>query len=106
MLRVEFNHDGNGRLIVRLQGRLVGPYAEHTRIALERHRADSAIVVDLSDVTFVDSFGEQVLLWLGRLGASFVAGSVYTRSLCEDLQLRVSEKRDDLTSGRDTEVLA
>jgi hypothetical protein len=30
---VEFNHDENGTLIVRLQGRLVGPYAEDARIA-------------------------------------------------------------------------
>jgi hypothetical protein len=105
MLRIEFNHDG-GKLIVRLQGRLIGAYAEHARIALERQQADTTVVVDLSDVTFVDTFGEQVLLWLGRLGASFVAGTVYTRSLCEDLRLRISDKRDDVTPGTDTEVFA
>ena len=65
MLRVEFNHDENGRLTVRLQGRLVGPYAEDARIALERYVARPYIVVDLSEVTFVDSLGEQVLVWLG-----------------------------------------
>jgi hypothetical protein len=49
--------------------------------------------VDLSEVTYVDPFGEQVLLWLSRLGAKFVGVNVYTRSLCERLQLEISEQQ-------------
>ena len=92
MLRVEFNENVNGVLIVRLIGRMVVPYAEDARSTLAQRRLPPSIIVDLSDVAFVDLFGEQVLLWLGRLGATFVAdNNVYARSLCEDLQLRVSE---------------
>jgi len=105
MLRVEFNHDGNGTLTVRLQGRLVGPYAEDARIALERYPARPSILVDLSEVTFVDSFGEQVLVWLGRLGSRFVAANLYALDVCERLQLPVSTKRNDFGPGTDTEVL-
>lgn len=106
MLRVEFNHDENGTLIVRLQGRLVGPYAEDARIALERNLTRPSILVDLSEVTFVDSFGEQILVWLGRLGASFVAGNLYAFDVCERLQLRSSTKRNGFGPGTDnTEVL-
>jgi hypothetical protein len=105
MLRVEFNHDGDGTLTVRLQGRLVGPYAEDARIALERYPARPSILVDLSEVTFVDPFGEQILVWLGRLGASFIAGNLYAFDVCERLQLRLSTKRNGFGAGTDTEVL-
>jgi hypothetical protein len=43
--------------------------------------------------------------WLGQLGARFVVDNVYTRSVCERLQLRISEKRADLASGTDTDLL-
>ena len=106
MLRVEFDHDGNATLTVRLQGRLVGLYAEDARVTLSRVPVPTSIAVDLSEVTFVDPFGEQVLLWLGRLGAKFIAVNVYTRSICERLQLQISEQRADSRPGTDAQVLA
>jgi hypothetical protein len=106
MLRVEFNETGSGGLIVRLIGRMVGPYAEDARSALAQRRLPSSIIVDLSDVAFMDLFGEQVLLWLGRLGATFVAdNNMYARSLCVDLQLRISEKAGLVAPGTDASVL-
>jgi hypothetical protein len=105
MLRVEFNQNGNGTLTVRLQGRLVGPYAEDARSALQRHPLPSSITVDLSEVTFIDSLGQQVLAWLGRLGASFLAGNLYTQGICESLNLRISDKRAGIATGTDPEVL-
>jgi len=105
MLRVEFNHDGNGALTVRLQGRLVSAYADDARITLERYKLAPSFVVDLSEVTFVDSLGEQVLLWLGRLGATFAVENVYTHSLCERLQLRISDKQSGFVSGAESKVL-
>jgi len=78
---------------VRLQGRLVGPYAEDARMTLARYQVPPTVVVDLAEVTFIDSLGEEVLLWLGRLGAEFVADNVYTRCVCERLQLHISERR-------------
>ena len=105
MLCVEFNDDGNGALRVRLSGRMVGLYAEDARKALANRKLPPSILVDLSQLTFVDLFGEQVLVWLGRLGAGFVADNVYARSVCERLQLRISEKPAGIDSGRDTSVL-
>lgn len=106
MLRVEFNENGSGGLTVRLIGRMVGPYAEDARSALVHRRLPPSIIVDLSDVVFIDLFGEQVLLWLGRLGATFVAdNNVYARSVCEDLQLRVSEEPGAVEPGKDASVL-
>ena len=105
MLRVEFNDDGDGALRVRLFGRMVGPYAEDARKALANRQLPASIVVDLSEVTFVDLFGEQVLLWLGRLGAKFVANHVYMRSVCENLQLHISKKPPGVDSEADTSVV-
>jgi hypothetical protein len=105
MLRVEFNDDGNGGLIVRLFGRMVGPYAEDARNALACRRLPPSIVIDLSEMTFADLLGEQMLLWLSRLGAGFVADNAYARSVCERLQLRISDKPAGIDSGRDTSVL-
>jgi hypothetical protein len=92
MLRVEFGHDGDGSLKVLLQGRLVGLYAEDARTILVRYQDSTSMTVDLSEVTFVDPYGERVLSWLGRLGAKFVAVNVYTRGVCERLQLQVSDQ--------------
>jgi hypothetical protein len=105
MLCVEFNDDGNGTLRVRLFGRMVGLYAEDARRALANRQLPASIVVDLSEVTFVDLVGEQVLLWLGRLNARFVANNVYMRSVCEDLQLHILKKPTGVDSETDTSVL-
>jgi hypothetical protein len=105
MLRVEFNDDGNGALRVRLFGRMVGAYAEDARNALAHRQLPPSILVDLSQLTFIDLFGEQVLVWLGRLGAGFVADNVYARSVCDRLQLRISEKPVGIDSATDTSVV-
>ena len=104
MLRVEFDHDGKNTLTVRLQGRLVGLYAENARVSLARLQVPKSIAVDLSEVTYVDPLGEQVLLWLGRLGAKAIGVNVYTRSICERLQLEISEQQPG--SSPDAKVLA
>ncbi len=106
MLRVEFDNDGNGTLTIRLQGRLVGVYAEDAMGRLAQHKVSASTLVDLSEVTFVDPFGERVLLWLGRAGAKFVAVNVYTRSICERLQLQVAEQPATSNPGPDTQVPA
>ena len=106
MLRVEFDDDGNGTVMVRLQGRLVGLYAEDAMGTLAQHKAPATVLVDLSEVTFVDPLGEQVLLWLGRLGAKFVAVNMYTREVCTRLQLQVAEQPAASDPGPDTQVPA
>ena len=114
MLRVEF-HDKSNTVVMRIEGRFVGEYAEETRQMVKRNlpqldaaeaeanRANGAvkfasrtifkIVVDVSEVTFVDDVGEQVLTWLGRAGAKFLADSSYARDVCERLHLPKSRKR-------------
>ena len=76
-----------GALTLKLEGRFAGADAEHTRMIIVRSPADVRLVVDLTDVVFVDSIGEDVLLFLGRLGAEFVASTSYTLDVCERLRL-------------------
>jgi len=86
MLRVEFQDVANA-FTLRVQGRLAGIFAEEVRKLVGQQEMPRKLVVDLSDVTFVDTVGEQVLDWLGRIGAEFVADSSYPRDVCERLHL-------------------
>ncbi|SRR6266542_3910337 len=98
MLRVEM-HDGDGALIVRLYGRLSGEYADDIRNLLARCNPETRLVVDLTEVTFVDSVGEEVLLLFGRLPGEFIAENSYSKDLCERLQLplaRGMQRRRDV----------
>ena len=52
------------------------------------------LIVDITDVSHIDSVGEQVLAWLASIGASFMAGGVYAASVCERLQLPFYGKRN------------
>jgi hypothetical protein len=55
------------------------------------------LIVDLTEVSYIDSVGEQLLKWLASVGALFVAGNVYAIAVCDRLGLspvqRISERR-------------
>ncbi len=88
MLRVEI-HDASNATWLLLEGRFVSVFAKETRTAVTRCILKSKLVVDLSDVTFVDADGEEVLLWLGRVGAQFVGNSSYALDVCQRLHLPI-----------------
>src|SRR5271155_2500660 len=89
MLRVEIQNSANS-LSLKLEGRFTGDDAENTRSLITRCRDGMKLVVDLTDVTFIDSVGEEVLSFFGRFGAEFVAQTSYTLDICERLHLRVA----------------
>ena len=89
MLRVEIC-DSAETLTLRLEGRFTGDDAEHTRTLAARLAARENLCVDLTEVVFVDATGEEVLSFLGRLGAEFVAPNSYVLDVCERLNLRVA----------------
>jgi hypothetical protein len=76
MLRVEFQDVGR-TVTIRLEGRFVGPYAEDTRDLVTRCRIRLRLVVNLSEVTFVDAVGEEMLSWLARIEGEFIADNCY-----------------------------
>lgn len=88
MLRVEIC-DSAEILILRLEGRFTGADAEHTRTLAARSAARGKLLVDLTEVEFIDAAGEEVLCFLGQFGAEFVAPNSYALDVCERLNLRV-----------------
>ncbi len=91
MLRVEIRHSAE-TLTVRLEGRFAGDDAEHTRTLAARFAARGKLLVDLTEVVFIDAVGEEVLTFLGQFGAEFVAPNSYLLDACERLNLRVAPK--------------
>jgi anti-anti-sigma factor len=86
MLRAEMQ-DRENALIVRLEGRFTGKGAEEVRMLMTRCNSEKELVVDLTDVTFIDSVGEAVLSSFSRVGAKFVALDAYMLDVCERLHL-------------------
>lgn len=86
MLRVEIL-DSADTLKLRLEGRFTGEEAEQTRMLTTRCRNGTRLIVDLTDVEFIDAVGEDVLFFFGRFGAEFVAPTSYTLDVCQRLHL-------------------
>lgn len=91
MLRIEF-HKASGKTTMRIEGRFVGKYAEAARSLISRSPAPTQLNVELSDMTFVDEIGEQVLSWLKWIGVKFAADSSYSRDVCDRLHLPLARK--------------
>jgi hypothetical protein len=92
MLRVEFQGVGK-TMIMRLEGRFVGLFVEDTRDLVTRSKIPPRLVVNLSEVTFVDAAGEEMLSWLARIGGKFIADKCYPLHVCERLHLPMAPKR-------------
>lgn len=86
MLRIETQESGDA-LIFKLQGRLKGEGAEQVRSLATRCDSETKLLVDLTDVMFVNAAGEEVLSFLRRLGAQFIAETAYALDVCERLRL-------------------
>jgi hypothetical protein len=102
MLRVE-TQESDGALICSLQGRFTGEGAEHVRLLVTRYDSKLELVVDLTEVLFIDAVGEDVLSFIRKLGGEFVAETAYTRDICERLQLplvRNHKQNSELPNNR------
>ena len=86
MLRIQFKELAN-IVMMKVEGRLVGEFAQHTQRAVADSTFPSSLVVDLSGMTFVDDTGEEVLSWLKRIGSKFTAETAYSHYVCERLHL-------------------
>jgi hypothetical protein len=86
MLRVETQQVGT-TLIFRLEGRFTSDGAEQVRLLVARCDSKLELIVDLTEVTFIDAVGENVLSLLKKLGAEFVAETAYSRDICDRLSL-------------------
>jgi hypothetical protein len=85
--------------IFRLEGRLTGEDAEHVRTLVTRCHIAMRLVVDLTEVTFIDAVGESALSLLRRLGAKFVAEDAYVIGVCQRLHLPLARKGKTKKTG-------
>ena len=88
MVRVEF-HERDDKTTLKIEGRLVGHVATDVRSAIASKETSGRLIVDLSDLTWVDIKGEELLLWLARTGCFFVTGNAYSSIVSEKLSLRL-----------------
>jgi hypothetical protein len=88
MFRAEIHHFANGP-VVKMEGRLVGDWAEQALSLVARGPVPKGLIIDLTEVTYVDSIGEQVLNWFSSIGAVFVAQNIYAAAVCERLNLHL-----------------
>jgi hypothetical protein len=86
MLRVE-TQQLDGSLICRLEGRFTGEGAEQVRTLVTRCDSSLQLVVDVTEMMFIDAVGEEVLSFVKKLGAQFIAETSYSRDICERLNL-------------------
>ena len=86
MFRAEILWLANG-LTLKMYGRLVGEWAEQARRLVTTDVVPTGMIVDLTEVSYVDSAGERLLIWLSSVGAVFVTSAVYTICVCERLGL-------------------
>jgi hypothetical protein len=111
MLRVEIL-DSADSMKLRLEGRFTGEDAEQTRLLTTRCRNGTRLVVDLTDVEFIDAVGEDVLSFFGRFGAEFIVPTSYTLDICERLNLPVvpvgnsHQKTPGISATNDGQCLA
>lgn len=71
-----------------LEGTLTGEWVKEFIRVTYQVCPGTASVFDIENVLYVDSLGEEALLWLNRMGATFITETAYGRDLCERLHLR------------------
>ncbi len=86
MFRAEILWLANGPTL-KMEGRLVGEWAGQARYLVTTDLVPKRLIVDLTEVSYVDSDGERLLSWLGGVGTVFVASGVYAAAICERLGL-------------------
>jgi len=91
MFRAQINQLASGPTL-KMEGSLVGEWAQEAKCLVTNGPVPKGLIVDLTDVSYIDSVGEQVLAWLASVGASFLAKAVYAASVCERLQLPLHGK--------------
>jgi ABC-type transporter Mla MlaB component len=86
MFRAEIQWLASGPTL-KLEGKLVADWAEQAWCLVTKDLLPKGLIVDLTEVSYIDSVGEQLLKWLASIGALFVANNVYAFAVCARLRL-------------------
>jgi len=104
MLKITTREDVDG-LRFKLEGKVAGPWVDE----LERSwhvAAGSAkagrVLVDLSEVTFVDVEGKKLLRWICEQGAEFICAGCMTKGIVEEIKRERPGCREERLGSRGT----
>jgi ABC-type transporter Mla MlaB component len=95
---------GRAEVRFRLEGRLAGPWVRELQKTWQEIAAVSGaehVVVDLADVTFVDTAGRELLAQFYRGGATFKACGCLMRCLVDEIKHSVRNKHEGKGSGNE-----
>jgi|SRR5687767_8886026 len=87
MLRITIQSEVSTMRFI-LEGRLAGPWVDEVRscwAAAESLGTRRLIMVDLSEVGFIDQAGKELLAWMHQRGTQFVAEGLMTKAVIEEV---------------------
>ena len=87
------------KVVLRLEGRLVGPWVDELRKTVWRTEGCRQLEIDVSDLTYVDEDGEKALSWLHSMGARFQGKSPFSEFLFERLKIPLHSSRTGFGKG-------
>lgn len=89
-MRITIERDDRSSTI-KLEGKLYGPWVEETERVWRAEAAsgkDRYLQIELSEVTFVDARGKELLERLYDSGADLIASTLLSRSIIDELKRR------------------
>jgi ABC-type transporter Mla MlaB component len=104
MMRITQQQDGE-TITLKIEGRLVGEWANEMKRCWNEVKNDArsrGIRIDLTDVTFIDVAGRELLAQMFASGAVAVAANVMTKAVVEQLtgDAQVNQSGQSGQSGR------
>jgi anti-anti-sigma regulatory factor len=86
MLRITTNQTGNSTTL-KVEGRLLAAWADEVRLACSSVKAHGQVYLDLSQVSFVDQAGFELLTELTQQGIQIAGRSNYVAELLKENEI-------------------
>ena len=90
MLAAEIRWLASGPTL-KMKGTLGRDWAAQAGSLVRKDVIPAGLLVDLTEVSYIDTAGEDLLKWLASMGAEFTADSIYAVHVCERLHLPLLE---------------
>ena len=85
------------KIVLKLEGRLVGPWVDELRTTVFRINGRCApLEIDVSGLTFADEDGEKALSWLHKMGTRFQGNDSSLKYLFERLTIPLHPQQTKL----------
>jgi ABC-type transporter Mla MlaB component len=83
--------------MLKMKGTLDRDWAAQAWALVTKGVIPAGLIVDLTEVSYIDTGGEDLLKWLASMGAEFAADNIYAVNVCERLHLPLLE---NMTAGQ------